>query len=512
MALALTYPDMVRATSGRSPAKVALTVGDAQLTYRQLQDRIHRVAHAAIGIGLAPGDRAGVLAPNCPEFVELVIGLSAAGIIAVLLPPASTIDEVGFMIADSGARAVFAHPLAGAHHLAALRRTDGVQVVEIGPAYEAVLARAGTQRPAVTVREDDVFAILYTSGSTGAPKGVMLSHRQRVLSSIVVGMEQSCYSPDDSALVTTPLFHGAGLLNVMTPLISGGSVEVLPRFDIEVAMDLIERKRLTCAQLIPTHFAALFALEDGGGRRRDTSSLKAVVTGTAPMSQVMKERIAERFGPHVLYERYGSTEASVVTCMRPADQLRKHQSVGRPLPAVEVRLLGPDGNEVPVGELGEFFSRSPYSFTGYWGRPEATAEALRAGGWVTSGDIARRDEEGFYFVAGRKNDMIISGGQNIYPREVEEALARHPAVAEVAVLGMPDSYWGQRVVAFIAFRGAPAPADALRDFLRDKVARHKIPKDIHTLVALPRNKLGKVDRPTLQQTAASLPAKPDRPG
>ena len=501
MAAELTYPSLLRASCLRDPGKIAITVGDRQLTYRSLLERINRVANLAAGLGLRPGERAGVLAPNCPEYVEIVVGLSAAGVIAVLLPPPSTREEIAFMARDAGVRAVFLHPHAGEHHDAGLRANSDIQIVEIGDRYEAMLARASAREPMISITEDDTFSILYTSGSTGVPKGVMLSHRQRVLSSLIVGMEQGCYSPEDSALVTTPLFHGAGLLNVMTPLISGGSVDVLPRFDIEVAMRTIEQKRLTCAQLIPTHAAALFALEEAGGRRHDVTSLKAVVTGTAPMSQAMKERVVERFGPNVLFERYGSTEASIVTCMRPADQLRKHQSVGRPLPAVEVELRASDGSTVPVGEYGEFFSRSPYSFTGYWGRPEETAAAQRDGGWVTSGDIARRDEEGFYFVIGRKNDMIISGGENIYPREVEEALARHPAVAEAAVIGVPDDYWGQMVVAFVTLRSRSVASETLREFLRDKVTRYKIPKVVHILPALPRNKLGKIDRPSLQRAA-----------
>jgi acyl-CoA synthetase (AMP-forming)/AMP-acid ligase II len=325
----------------------------------------------------------------------------------------------------------------------------------------------------------------------------MLSHRCRILTAFAMAAEHACYSPDDRALATTPMFHGSGFLMAFAPVFFGGFVEILPRFDIVQLLAAIERIRATSVYMVPTHFSAMLAM--GENRcRHDLGSLKTVYSGTAPLAQAMKAPIIERFGEGKLVERYGSTEASIVTCLRPGDQLRKIQCVGLPIPLTEVRILDAAGSDCAVGEVGELYSRSPYMFSGYLKSPEQTAAAFR-GDWFSAGDMARRDDEGYVYIVDRKNDMIISGGENIYPREIEEVLMIHPAVAQVAVVGLPDSYWGEAVTAFVVLRpGTNASAKELIDHCARTVTRFKLPKAVHFRPTLPRNRLGKVLRRELR--------------
>jgi long-chain acyl-CoA synthetase len=258
-------------------------------------------------------------------------------------------------------------------------------------------------------------------------------------------------------------------------------------------METIQSIRATNTYMVPTHFAALFAMGEAA-RRYDVSSLKAVVSGTAPLAQSMKERVIDFFGEGRLYERYGCTETSIVTALRPADQLRKVQCVGQPLPATQIMVLGEDGAELPRGEVGELACTSPYMFSGYLNMPEATSKAMR-GDWFVTGDLARMDEEGFLYLVDRKNDLIITGGENVYPREVEEVLLAHPAVRECAVVGLPHPYWGEAVTAFVALReGMNATGADLVEACRASLSRYKAPKEVRFVAALPRNSMGKVLR------------------
>jgi acyl-CoA synthetase (AMP-forming)/AMP-acid ligase II len=359
----------------------------------------------------------------------------------------------------------------------------------------------------VTVSEHDIFSVPYTSGATGRPKGVMLAHRGRVLSAFVMAVEQQCYGPADRAVATTPMFHGAGFLMALVPIYFGGSVEILPRFDIERLLGAVSANQATSVYMVPTHFAAMLEL-GAKVQRFDLSSLKAVISGTAPLAQAMKAKIIEVMGEGKLYERYGTTETSIATVLRPRDQLRKHACVGQALPLTHLRILDDAGNDVPHGEVGELAVSSPYLFSGYLNLPEATARATR-GDWVVTGDLARFDEEGFVYLVDRKNDMIISGGENVYPREVEEILLAQPAVAECGVAGVPHPYWGEQVVAFVVLRhGVNVSADALLAACREKLSRYKVPKEIRFLDKLPRNTMGKVLRRALRDLPANSTEEP----
>jgi long-chain acyl-CoA synthetase len=356
---------------------------------------------------------------------------------------------------------------------------------------------ASAARCPVAVGENDVFCVPYTSGATGRAKGVMLTHRGRVLSCYAMAVEHGCYGPDDRAIATTPMFHGAGFLMALAPIFFGGTVEILPRFDIERVLGAAAANAATSLYMVPTHFAALFELGERV-RRYDLRSLEAVISGTAPLAQSMKARIIETFGEGLLYERYGTTETSITTVLRPADQLRKTACVGQPLHATHVRVLDDEGSELAPGQVGELAIASPYLFAGYLNLPEATARAMR-GDWFVTGDLARIDEEGYVYLVDRKHDMIISGGENVYPREVEEILLAHPAVAECGVTGVPHAYWGEQVTAFVVLRaGMHAGTEELLAACREKLSRYKVPKEVRFVQRLPRNSMGKVLRRALR--------------
>jgi long-chain acyl-CoA synthetase len=493
----IVIADGILSAARRTPEKLALRESGRGLTYAALASRIRRVANLVhAGLGLGPGDRVAVLLPNRLEYMEIVCGASLAGVACATLGPAASEAELRFICEDTGARALFVDPSLEDKARAALPPSMA-RVIVLDQRYEDALACAADDLCPVTTDETDIFSIPYTSGATGRPKGVMLSHRGRVLSAYAIAADHGCYGPDDRAITLTPLFHGAGFLMTLTPLIFGGFVELLPRFDIERMLATIQEIRATNTYMVPTHFSALFAM-GAAARRYDVSSLKAVVSGTAPLAQATKARVIDFFGEGRLYERYGCTETSIVTALRPADQLRKQHCVGLPLPATQIRVLGPDGAEVPRGAVGELACTSPYMFSGYLNLPEATARAMQ-GDWFVTGDLARMDDEGFLYLVDRKNDMIITGGENVYPREVEEVLLAQPAVRDCAVVGLPHGYWGEAVTAFVVLRQGQAPDPApLVAACRAVLSRYKAPKEIRFVDELPRNSLGKVLRRRLR--------------
>jgi long-chain acyl-CoA synthetase len=322
-----------------------------------------------------------------------------------------------------------------------------------------------------------------------------LSHRSRALTFFAMAVAFGCYSSNDRALALAPLYHGAGFAFAAAPIFFGGFCEILPRFEPELVLRRLEDA--TNAFMVPSHFQAILALGSDALTRYRPSRLRTLISNAAPLDQVTKERIVAYFGEGLLHECYGSTESGITSSLGPAEQLRKQQCVGLPFPCTSVRLLDDDGCEVSPGEIGEVFSLSPFMFNGYWGKPEKTEASMRDG-WFSPGDLARRDDEGYLYIVDRKNDKIISGGVNIYPREIEEAIARHPAVREVAVFGVPDDYWGEAINATVVLLpGATAGTDEIVAACED-LGRYKLPKQVDFIEVLPRNAAGKVLRRELR--------------
>jgi long-chain acyl-CoA synthetase len=314
-------------------------------------------------------------------------------------------------------------------------------------------------------------------------------------------MEYGCYGPDDLQLGIAPMAHGAGFAFIMASLYFGGTVEVLPRFDPQRVVEKLAREPFTGVFMVPTHFQAIFALEKAvlDAHRGRARALRAIMSNAAALPQAVKEKIVAYWGEGLLHETYGSTEAGIVTNLRPADQLVRRQSVGPAFALTHIRLLDDEGRDVARGEVGELHSRSPYLFNGYWNKPEETTACLRDG-WVTAGDLARQDEDGYYYIVDRKKDMVVTGGFNVYPREIEEVLHAHPAVQEAAVIGRPDDYFGEALRAFVVFRsGVAASAGDLEAHCRAQLAGYKVPKEFLPIDSLPRNSGGKVLKTALRQ-------------
>jgi long-chain acyl-CoA synthetase len=483
----------LHASAARWPTKPALRCEGVTRTYETLADRVRRVCGGARALGLRQGDRAAIYAPNCIEYPELIVGLADAGAIVATLNPRSTAHELAAACDDCGARLLFVHPsLAGV--ASAARFASVERIVVLGEEYEAWLAAAVPGAPDPALDETDPFTLVYSSGTTGRPKGIVISHRSRTLTFHGMAMEYGCYGPDDLQLGIAPMAHGAGFAFIMASLYFGGTVEVLPKFEPERVVAKLATEPFTGIFMVPTHFQAIFALESAVLQKHhgNARALRTIMSNAAALPQAVKEKIVAYWGDGKLHETYGSTEAGVVTNLRPQYQLTRKQSVGPAFALNRVRLLDDAGLEVPVGEVGELHSSSPYLFNGYWNQPEETAAALKDG-WITAGDLARRDEDGFLYIVDRKKDMVVTGGINVYPREIEETLHRHPAVQEAAVIGVPDETWGEALLAFVVPRaGMHADAAALDRHCRATLAGYKVPKMFREIGALPRNAGGKV--------------------
>ena len=408
-----------------------------------------------------------------------------------MVNPRLTAPEVEYICDDSGARVLFVHaslePVARQAKLKSVER-----IIVVGVDYDDWLAQWPPERPPVRPREWDVLMLPYTAGTTGNPKGVMLSHRSRTLTFFGMAAEYGCYSPEDRSLAIAPLYHGAGFAFAMAPVFFGGFCEILPSFDPEKVLVALSALEITNTFMVPTHFNALFALGEGVLGQYPTPCLRTIISNAAPLPDPTKRRIVDHFGEGVLHETYGSTEGGIVTNLRPADQLQKTNCVGQPFPCTQVRLLDEEGNDVEPGQIGELYSRSPYLFNGYWQMPEATEDALR-GDWFSAGDMAQQDDEGYIYLIDRKKDMVITGGVNVYPREIEAVLYQHPAIAETAVVGVPDEYWGEAVTAFVVVKpDQEVSEDQVTAFCAQSLAKFKVPKSVRFIDALPRNAAGKV--------------------
>ena len=486
------------AISRRAPEKIAIRHGDRTRTFRDLDARIRRIANATVrDLKIPPGRTVAVIAGNSIEYLELTAGVPETGVPVATVSAKLTPAEAGAVCDDALADVLFVDASTAALAKAATFKTVR-RVIEIGAEFEGWIASHGADIARPTVDEWSTWTIPYTSGTTGKPKGVMLSHRARLLNFIVKGQEYGCFGPDDRFLSITPMNHGPGVSFPMNTLIFGGFVEIMDKFEPIEVLRKLKYDGFTGIYTVPTHFHAFFAQAPAVLEEFRRPPLKAIISNSAPLSQATKAEIVAYFGDGVLHEMFSSTEQSLMTNQRPVDQLRKVGSVGLPFAFSNIRIVGDDGRDCGVDEVGEVFANSPFLFSGYWNRPEETAAAFKDG-WVTVGDLGKRDADGYLYIVGRKKEMIITGGVNVYPAEVEDVLLTHTAIAEAAVVGLPDPKWGEAVTAFIVVnQGATPTQDDLTAFCAGKLATYKVPKQFRIVHTLPRNLSGKIVKSELK--------------
>jgi fatty-acyl-CoA synthase len=487
------------------PDRQALRFRGAAVTWAELSTRSLQLAAGLAERGVTAGDRVAVLTLNHPWFVESVLAANSLGAMAVPLSFRLAPLEIDYILRDAAPAAVIVD--AGLVRL--LRAAPAAAaigpVIVIGEpddtgsglAYEDFLAAHGpAELPDVS--EESTALIMYTSGTTGRPKGVMLSHRNMQLQALTCIRAMEMFDDSDVGFLTAPFFHIAGLGSVVANILIGITTVIHPlgAFDPAAVLDAYEREGATIAFNVPQQWDQLCA-QPGIGQR--DLKLRIISWGAAPASEATLRAMAEQFPRALNVAVFGQTETSPITCvLRGADSLRKLGSVGRPIPTIQYRIVDDQMNDVPAGEVGEIVYRGPTVTRGYWNKPAETAEAF-TGGWFHSGDLVRQDGEGFIWVADRKKDMIISGGENIYCAELENAIADHPDVLEVAVIGRPDDRWGQVPVAIVTPRpGAQLTLGDLTRFLRGKLASFKMPKDLLLTGGLPRNAGGKVVKGALR--------------
>lgn len=487
----------IRCAAGRVPDKPALIADDRQLTYRQLVRRMARVANTGREhFGLQTGDRVVLLAPNILPYVELVAGLSDIGVIVATLSPRLTAHELREIVADCDPRLILLDPACAAGD--DIGWADGIPVQRLGDSYERLIARASDITPVIDIEETAPFALAYTSGTTGRPKGVLLPHRSRALTFMAMAGEYRCFGIDDHFLAMAPMCHGAGFVFACASLFFGGTTTLFDGSDPIAMLDRIVQGDITGVFTVPTQMARLFDQPQSALDARRHHALTTIISNASGLPQPLKERAIEQFGHGILHETYGSTEGGIVTNIRPSDLLRKPGSVGLPFAGVEVEVRREDGAIAQAGEAGELFCRSATSFTGYWDRPEDTAATI-LDGWVTVGDIAVTDEDGFITIIDRKKDMVVTGGLNVYPREIERVIEALPDVRDVAVIGTPSREWGESLQAFIVpYAGVTVNEDAVIAACRAQLAGYKVPRKISIIDALPRNAGGKVLKTVLR--------------
>lgn len=468
----------------------ALKLDDTVVNYAVLNEGATRIAGLLKSRGVEPGDRVGIMLPNVPYFGVVYYGILRAGGVVVPMNVLLKGREVAFYLRDSGAKCVFAwHDFGEAASAGA--EEAGAELISVKPGeFEHLVMEAPRAQEDEPREGSDVAVLLYTSGTTGTPKGAALTHENLVLNASVTSRTLIGVSEEDVVLGALPLFHSFGQTCGLNAAVANGAcLTLIPRFDPVKALEIIARDRVTVLEGVPTMYHAM--LNAPGKEDVDTSSLRVCVSGGSAMPVEVMKQFEETFDCMIL-EGYGLSETSPVASFNHPDSERKPGSIGTPIEGVEMALFDEDDKEVAQGEVGEIVIRGHNVMLGYWGRDDATEEVMR-GGWFHSGDMATQDEDGYFFIVDRKKDMIIRGGYNVYPREIEEVLYEHPAVSEAAVIGVPDDALGEEVAAMVVLKGdADASEDDIRSYVKERVAAYKYPRQIWFSSELPKGPTGKI--------------------
>ncbi|MEY2194699.1 long-chain-fatty-acid--CoA ligase [Neobacillus sp. BF23-41] len=498
--MVLNLNENLKNSAARFPSNIAYTFLNQSKTYAELDKVVDCVAAGLAAQGIRKGDKVALLLGNCPEFVIAFYGILRAGAVVVPINPTYTSGEISYILSNSHARAVITHssldstisPLREQlEHLTMVIYTDSIKSEWT---WESLLQKTNDIFVSPCIDEDDLAVILYTSGTTGKPKGAMLSHRN--LASNVESLSRLTEFTEEDRLITVlPMFHVFSMtVCINMPIACGGTIVIVPKFSPAEVVNTIRREKATLFAGVPTMFNFMLQLPEQTAA--DFSSIRACFSGGASIPVELLHKFEEKYNVRII-EGYGLSETAPVTAFNPLRGTRKPGSVGIDIPDVKNKVVDPDGIEVPRGEVGELIVKGPNVMMGYLGMPEATFSALKDG-WFYTGDLARMDEEGYIYIVDRKKDMILVGGYNVYPREVEEVLYQHPAIVEAAVIGITDNEYGEIVKAFVVTNNESITIDNILHFCQDKLAKYKLPKQVEFMKELPKNSTGKILRRALR--------------
>jgi long-chain acyl-CoA synthetase len=492
---------MLRESTNAHPDKPLVHINDLTFTYAQVDEISGRVASALLATGLQQGDKVAVQLPNLPQFLFSYFGILKAGLVMVPLNPLLRAPEVKYHLEDSDAKVLITFEMFAEEAYKGASEIDGLTTYVVnmpgndqrpeGTKHFDELYFADDTREIVPLSADETAVLLYTSGTTGKPKGAELTHFQLYMNCTVAG-ELFEFQETDIGVAVLPLFHVFGLSSVLnTSVRYGGTIVLIPRFELEPVVDAIEKHGCTIFSGVPTMYFGLLKMDTEG---RDLSSLRVGVSGGAAIPGEVIKAFEEKFPNVVVLEGYGLSESASTTTFNVNAEQRKVLSIGKAIWGVEVRIVDEDEKELPPGEenVGEIVIRGHNIMKGYYKNPEATAEAFK-GGWFHTGDLAYKDEDGYFFVVDRKKDLIIRGGYNVYPREIEEVLYGNPAIAEAAVIGKQDEKLGEEVVAVVTLKdGASTTPEEVIAYCKERLAAYKYPREVRIVDALPMGPTGKI--------------------
>jgi acyl-CoA synthetase (AMP-forming)/AMP-acid ligase II len=506
----MNLADGLRINSWRYPDKPAVVFEDRRVTYKELNTRANQLAHAILSRGFNRQDKCSIIMYNNSEFLEIYHGLTRAALISVPINFRLVPSEMEYIIDNSDSVALFVgHDLFDKLNLDNLPNIKKENIIVVGPKentpdgfmnYEALLADQPTHEPAnVEQREDDIFYFGYTSGTTGFPKGAMNTIRGTldIVKNVFVRTAGKPHIKLDARvlLAIIPICHSNSVWSTLITLWCGGTNVIFPsgRFDPENLLQLIDREKVTTSSMVPTMITRILELPEDVKNQYDMSSLTSLGCSSAPLLTKTKEAALDFFNNIRFSEGYGSTETGALTTLRHKDQMRKVRSIGQPNPGIDIKLLDEDGNLITEpNKQGVLWAKARSAFIGYYGAPEKTEEAID-GEWATAGDVAYVDEEGYYYLADRKHDMIISGGENIYPAEIEEVITQLNPVSEVAVIGVPNEQWGEEVKAIVQLKGGKSLSEQdILNHCKENLAGYKRPRSVLFVDEFPRTATGKI--------------------
>lgn len=495
---------LLLANAANFPQKEAMVIGGDRLTYLQLLERVRAVAKQLASAGLKKGDRVGLLFPNHPDYVASFFAVLALGATIVPINPLLKSQEIAHILSDCGATTLIVHSHSLPEALKSQKLNQQLKTIFVSPEYSdsedidtkilpltQEFLNEATAFWQANTSEEDIALIVYTSGTTGKPKGAVLSHRN-LLSIFPARLDMFDINESDRTLAVLPMCHIYGITILMIGTIARAATLVLvPKFEASTTLDTIARERITILPAVPAMYQ--FMLMESQKKSYDFSAVRLCFCGGASMPPALIDKVESLFSA-VLIEGYAMTETSCVATINPYHGTRKTGSVGPPVPGLSIKVVDKEGRELPPGPagVGELWIKGPNVMRGYYKQEEASAEALKDG-WFNTGDLGYKDEDSYFYIVGRKKELIIRGGQNIYPREIEEVLASMKGIAEAAVIGIPDEFMGERVKAVVVPNGScELTADAVKAFCAEQLAEYKVPRIIEFSEALPRNSTGKV--------------------